>query len=392
MLSHEVNETITQVGVDTPAGEMLRRYWHPIAAEAEISAEKPKLRVRALGEDLVLFRKTTGELGLVEEQCVHRSASLYYGFVEEDGLRCPYHGWKYDCSGACIEQPFEENKSLKERIRQPAYPVQVLGGMVWAYMGPLPAPLLPQWDQLLRDDGDRRVFVLPTLECNWVQVMENSCDPCHTYYLHAHTLALKGKGKGGSYYYRPIEKMNFEIIDEPNWMGVSKQRIYGGDQAEEEDGHPVIFPNYLLSPQREHLVMHMRLPVDDTHTKIFRYQFTPTEDGSTRPQPNIVPVEYVPSLRGPDGEYHMDSFGSHDAMAWETQGAITDRARENLSSSDAGIALYRKLLREQIQRVQDGEDPRGLIRDPKLNVNIRISVSTGQARLAREMALSQGDS
>ena len=386
MLSHDVNETITRVGPGTPAGELLRRYWQPIAVEAQISAENPKHRVRALGEDLVLFRDGKGNLGLVEEQCCHRSASLYYGFVEDDGLRCPYHGWKFDCSGACVEMPFEPaDSTLKGHVRQRSYPVQLLGGMVWAYMGPAPAPELPRWDQLIRDDGERRIFVLPVIDCNWVQIMENSCDPCHTYYLHAHTLTLKGKGRSGAYYYRPIEDMKFEIIDEPNWVGVRKQRIYGGDEAEVEDGHPVIFPNYLLSPQREHLVMHMRLPVDDTHTKIFRYQFTPTEDGSSVPQPDLVPMEIVPSLRGPDGDYHMDSFASHDAMAWETQGAITDRARENLGVSDAGIALYRRLLREQIKRVQDGQDPRGLIRDPKLNTSIQIDVSKGQARVARQL-------
>lgn len=281
--------------------------------------------------------------------------------------------------------PFEPaDTPLKAHARQRSYPVQLLGGMVWAYMGPAPAPELPPWDQLVRDDGVRRIFVLPVINCNWVQIMENSCDPCHTYYLHAHTLVLKGKGGSGAYYYRPIKDMNFEIIEEPNWVGVRKQRIYGGEAAEVEDGHPVIFPNYLLSPQREHLVMHMRLPVDDTHTKIFRYQFTPTEDGHSVPQPDLVPMEIVPSLRGPDGQYHMDTFASHDAMAWETQGAITDRARENLGVSDAGIALYRRLLREQIKRVQDGQDPRGLIRDPKLNTSIQIDVSKGQARVARE--------
>lgn len=390
MLSHDVNERLTRVGPGTPAGELLRRYWQPVAAEAELTDETPKMRVRALGEDLVLFRDGSGNFGLVEEQCCHRSASLYYGFVEDDGLRCPYHGWKFDGSGKCLDQPFEPKGSpLKDHVRQRAYPVQALGGMLWAYMGPAPAPELPRWDQLLRDDGERRVFILPVIDCNWLQIMENSCDPAHTYYLHAHTLTLKGKGKMGTYYYRPIEGLNFEIVEEPNWTGIRKQRIYGGDEAEVEDGHPVIFPNYLLSPQREHIVMHMRLPVDDTHTKIFRYQFTPTEDGSTVAQPSLVPMEHVPPLCDEAGNYHMNSFASHDAMAWETQGPVTDRARENLGTTDAGIALYRRLLREQIKRVEAGQDPKGLIRDPGLNERIPISVSTGQARVAREQKKKQ---
>ena len=385
MLSKEQNDRLTRVGAGTPAGELLRRYWHPIAAEGEITAESPIKRVRALGEDLVLFRDGAGNLGLIEELCCHRSASLTYGFVEEDGLRCPYHGWKFDTKGACIEQPFEPADSpLKDNVGQKSYPVQTLGGVVFAYMGPDPAPLLPNWKQLIRNDGVRTVFILPELECNWLQVMENSVDPTHTYYLHAHTLVLKGKGRMGTYYYRPIEKVNFEIVKEPAWCGVTKQRVYGGDDAEQELGHPLIFPNMLLSPQREHLVMHMRLPVDDTHTQIIRYQFTPNEDGSPVPQPDLVPHEIVPPLKDENGVYHMNSFASHDAMAWETQGAITDRSRENLGTADRGIALYRRLLTEQIKVVEEGGDPHGVIRDPSLNECIEIEVSTGQARVARQ--------
>jgi 5,5'-dehydrodivanillate O-demethylase len=360
MLSAEMNERLTRVGPGTPCGELLRRYWHPIAGEAEITEDQPKKRVRILGEDLVLFRDGKGRLGLVEEQCRHRSASLYYGFVEDDGLRCAYHGWKFDCAGKCIEMPFEpENAPLKDAVKQIAYPVQAFAGVIFAYLGPAPAPLLPRWDVLLREDGERRLFILPELECNWLQVMENSCDPSHTFYLHAHTLKLKGKGRSGAYYDRPIEQMNFETVKEPAWCGIRKQRIYGGDEAEVEAGHPVLFPCVLLSPQREHLVMHMRLP-----------------------------VEYVPPLKDEDGEYHMDSFASHDAMAWETQGAITDRGRENLGIGDQGIAQYRRLLREQIDRVEAGEEPLGVIRDPAINERIVIEVSSGQRRVAKELAAS----
>lgn len=387
MLSAELNDRITRVTPGTPAGELLRRYWHPIAAEGEITEETPKKRVRVLGEDLILFRDGRGRLGLVEEQCRHRSASLYYGFIEDDGLRCAYHGWKFDCSGKCLDMPFEpDGTPLKDKVRQIAYPVQAFAGVIFAYLGPDPAPLLPRWDVLLREDGERRLFILPELECNWVQVMENSCDPSHTYYLHAHTLTLKGKGNQGAYYYRPIQEMKFETVKEPAWCGIRKQRIYGGEDAEEELGHPVLFPCILLSPQREHLVMHMRLPVDDTHTRVFRMQFTPNDDGEPQPQPEMVPFEYVPSLKNEDGEYHMNSFASHDAMAWETQGRITDRSRENLGVGDQGIAQYRRLLREQIDLVEAGKEPHGVIRDESINQRIVIDVSTGQRRVAKQLA------
>jgi 5,5'-dehydrodivanillate O-demethylase len=179
--------------------------------------------------------------------------------------------------------------------------------------------------------------------------------------------------------------MNFQTIKENAWCGIRKQRIYGGEDAEEELGHPVLFPCILLSPQREHLVMHMRLPVDNTHTQIFRMQFTPNDDGKAQPQPNIIPMVRVPSLRDEDGEYHMNSFASHDAMAWETQGDVTDRSRENLGVTDQGIAQYRRLLREQIDLVEAGKEPHGVIRDEKINERIVIEVSTGQRRVAKEL-------
>lgn len=388
MLSKKMNETLTRVGAGTPAGEVLRRYWLPVAAEADFTAESPVKKVRVLGEDLVLYRDGQGRFGLLEEQCCHRSASLYYGFVEDDGLRCPYHGWKFDCAGRCIEQPFEPADSpIKNEARQRAYPVQAADGIVFAYLGPAPAPILPRWDVLSRRDGVHQIFVLPMLNCNWLQVMENSVDPTHTYYLHAHMFAVKkGDAARGAYYYRPIEKVAFGIVKEASWCGVRKQRVYGGEQAEEESGHPVIFPNMLLSPQREHLVMHMRLPVDDTHTLIFRHQFTPSADGAIQPQPKVVPVQHDKPFRGEDGEYHFNSFASQDAMAWETQGAITDRSRETLGVGDGGVVLLRKLLREQIKAVQAGKDPHGVIRDPARAAPIKIDVSEGQARMAREMA------
>lgn len=139
MLSEMENKHLTQVGPGTDAGELLRRYWDPIAVASELTKEKPKKRVRVLGEDLVLFLDGQGRLGLIEEHCPHRGVSSYYGFVENDGLRCAYHGWKFDCSGQCLEMPFEPEESpLKKRVRAKTYPVQELSGLVFAYLGPAP--------------------------------------------------------------------------------------------------------------------------------------------------------------------------------------------------------------------------------------------------------------
>jgi 5,5'-dehydrodivanillate O-demethylase oxygenase subunit len=273
MLTREENELLTRVGPATPAGNLLRRYWHPVCPAAELTAEQPKRRVRMLGEDLVLFRDGKGGLGLVAEQCAHRRASLFYGFVEEDGIRCAYHGWKYDASGSCIEQPFEpKGTPLRQEACQVAYPVERFAGMLWTYMGPKPVPLLPRWEPLLRRDGAHRIMILPELTCNWLQCMENSVDPVHTYYLHGHMMHTRGMGQRAAYFYRPIEAYDFELVKEELWAGVRKVRSFGGEQGETELGHPLIFPCILMAPQRQFIVMHFRVPVDDTSTRIYRVE------------------------------------------------------------------------------------------------------------------------
>src|SRR5580700_8340434 len=138
MLSAQENEQLTRVGPGTPMGNLQRRYWHPIAAVEELDERYTK-RVRLLGEDLVLFRDRSGTLGLVAEFCPHRRASLYYGIPQADGIRCPYHGWKFDRTGACTDQPNEpEGSAFKDKVATAGYPVRELGGMLWAYLGPLP--------------------------------------------------------------------------------------------------------------------------------------------------------------------------------------------------------------------------------------------------------------
>jgi len=156
MLSREENDYLTRVGRGMPAGELLRRYWHPVAVAGELTDEHPIKAVRILGENLVVFRDTVGKYGLIAERCPHRSASLAYGRVDAEGIRCAYHGWKFDHNGRCLQQPAEpDDSTYKDRVRQPAYPVDKLAGLLWAYLGPEPVPLLPRWDVLVREDGKR---------------------------------------------------------------------------------------------------------------------------------------------------------------------------------------------------------------------------------------------
>src|SRR5262252_138017 len=280
MLTREENELLTRTGPGTPAGELLRRYWHVVAAASEITEEKPKKKVRVLGEDLLLYRTRRSHYGLIAEHCAHRGVSLYYGFVEEDGIRCAYHGWKYDACGKCLEQPFENPEAgFKDKISQPAYPVEKLAGLLFAYLGPPEKkPLLPRWDMLTRRDGVRKLEIYQTLRCNWLQAMENSVDPVHTYYLHAHTLRMRGSNQG-AYYYRPLNKLDFELVVHPTWAGIQKQRVFAGDGGHVEAPHPLIFPNMLMVPATNGHNMHFRTPVDDENTQIFHVRFNPTKDG-----------------------------------------------------------------------------------------------------------------
>jgi len=373
MLSQEENEWLARVGPGTPAGQLLRRYWHVVGAASELSDEKPKKRVKVLGEDLVLFRDRKGTYGLVGEHCSHRGASLYYGFVEEDGIRCAYHGWKYDLCGKCLEQPFESPETgFKAKISHPAYPVAKLSGLLFAYMGPPEKkPLLPKWDVLVRQDGVKKVDICEVLRCNWLQAMENSVDPTHTYYLHSHTLKLKGNPDHVPFHYQQLSKIEFELVVEPTWAGIQKQRVFAGDDVPVEAPHPLIFPNILFVPVRMGYAMHFRTPIDDFNTQVLQFRFTPTKDGSVAPEPEDVPVEFV-GTKNEAGEFHLDNFASQDHMAWETQGPIADRAREHLGESDRGIIMFRKLLRDQIHAVQTGDDPIGINRDPAKDEVIRL--------------------
>ena len=195
MLTKEINERMTSVGPGTPGGELLRRYWHPIATSVELE-ENPVRKVRLMGEDLVLYRDKSGNLGLIDEPCPHRRVSLEYGIPEQEGLRCPYHGWLFNHEGKCLEQPAEPwNSTFKDRIATKAYKAQELGGLIFAYIGPDPAPLLPRYDLLVWDNCMRQIGIT-NLPCNWVQCMENSLDPVHVEWLHGRFIEYAWERKG----------------------------------------------------------------------------------------------------------------------------------------------------------------------------------------------------
>ncbi len=361
MLTQAQNDFLTRVGPGQPAGDLLRRYWHPIAIAADLTDSQPTKFVRLLGEDLVLFRDRSGRVGLIADKCAHRGASMCYGRVEERGISCAYHGWLYDTGGNILETPPERNDAILRSVKQRAYPVQKFIGMYWAYLGPLPAPVIPKLDVWVRKDGHRKIVVHPVLDCNWFQAMENSVDPAHLQILHQELI-----GRGGARpvnttrgYTDDVASFDFELTD----FGIIKRREYINGKTEE---HPLLFPNIL----RQGAATQIRVPIDDTHTNHWHVVFTPTPDGSIVEEDGDPPVEYIaPYKNPPEGlhphaKFRMDAVIAQDHMAWETQGPIADRTQEHLSFSDRGIHMLRTLLKDQIEAVQQGTDPMGVIRDP----------------------------
>ena len=195
MLSPEMNERLTRVGSGTPCGELMRRYWIPIAPFTQL-IENPVRKVRVLGESLVLFRNTQCGLGLIGDRCLHRLVDLQFGNPDDCGLRCPYHGWLFSETGDCIERPMEARPHQKMTRKLAGYPVQEMGGLVFAYLGPLPAPALPRWDLFVWPNAVRQIAI-NVLDCNWLQCQENTGDPTHSVWAHGHFFryALERQGK-----------------------------------------------------------------------------------------------------------------------------------------------------------------------------------------------------
>jgi 5,5'-dehydrodivanillate O-demethylase len=369
VLSREENELMTRVGPGTPAGEMLRRYWWPVAFSEEVTKKSGPRTIRLLGEDFVLFRDGAGELGLLELHCSHRGTSLEFGRVEENGIRCCYHGWLYDIRGNCLDQPAEPaDSTFKDRIKHPAFGAQDAGGLVMAYIGPEPAPLLPSYDLLVRDDGCRVVGGGEEF-CNWLQRAENSADGAHSIALHAAgypDMAMK----------RPSMKWEptpFGIKETTSIEGVSRPRITH-----------FIFPSHIRHSasrvgEDPRQVIRFRVPTDDYKTTTYHIDFYPHKNGQpARPVPlktsKFDKAEPGVYQRVDDGWWNLPNR-EQDRVAQETQGPIADRTKEHLATSDQGILLLRRMICESIAAVKQGRDPLGVIRDPQKNCPITFDSS-----------------
>lgn len=387
MIPQEQNEMLTRVGPGTPGGELLRRYWQPVGCAAELTKEAPIIKVRVLGEDLVLYRTKSGEYGLITERCPHRLASLVNGRVDENGIRCPYHGWKFDTAGRCVETPNEPpGSNLKDAVKkQRAYPVQRLGGMLFAYMGPEPVPALPRWDVLVWDHGQRWIDKHDVLRCNWLQAQENSVDPSHLYWLHG--------SFGTAHLSETVDGYQEQHDFIPFEYGIMKQRKTPAKKPAEGfkiDQHPLLFPNILRHVSRrgpgqfEHNLQY-RIPIDDHHTQVYAVRFEASKDSRMNADADVpvLPYEFYDAA----GKYRLDKVLVQDSMCWESQGSIVDRSQETLGAADRGIVLLRRMLREQIELVQKGGTPLGVLakdRAPAIIeldvINERIGLNTPERR------------
>ena len=397
MLTQEQNDRLTRVGPGTPCGELMRRYWHPVATVSQMK-DKHTMRVRILGEDLILYKDLAGTYALVEPFCPHRRASLLYGVPEERGLRCAYHGWLFAETGQCLEQPFEDAQDpdgrFKDKVRITAYPVQQMAGLLFAYLGPEPAPLLPRWDVFAMDEMIREIGYA-TLDCNWLQCQENSVDPVHVEWLHVRFANYVLDRLS-----RPDLKLDkdkhAEIGFDPFEYGIIKRRLVAGRTKEDtawKDGHPIVFPNMLrigssgdgapgTDPRGPEF--QIRTPIDDSHTAYWWVTSYQRQSGDPEQAPEDVPL-YFPELARVDDAGQpvwstLDTNGAQDTTMWLEQGPIADRTRETLGRSDVGIIMFRKMLEDNIRRVEQGDEPMNVFRDPAKNEYLWLRTEIGGLR------------
>ncbi len=352
VMSREQNDRLTRVGPGSPGGEMLRRYWWPIAFTEEVQGRP--FPVRLLGEDLVLFRDGSGKVGMLARACPHRGASLTLGRVEGDGLRCCYHGWKFARDGRCLEMPAEPpDTPLKGKVRQGSYPTEEAAGLIFAYLGPLPAPLFPKIDLLFRDDMEREVYAKNDF-CNWLQRAENGHDPAHLGILHVAgypQLAFKRPSANRErtwYGLRTASRFPGGLVNVSHQIFPSNTRRTGARKGEE--------PRHYI---------HYRVPVDDGMTTTFYVRARILPDGGSgktvfRGREQAVRGEYG---HVDDGWWGIPSR-EQDRAAQESQGEVFDRTREYLGTTDDGIVLFRRTVEEAIRAVEEGRDPIGVLRAP----------------------------
>lgn len=395
MLSNERSRELVDTRPGMPAGDLLRRYWQPIALAEEILPQRP-VALRIMHEDLVLFRSENGTLGLLERGCCHRGMDLSMGRVEGGGLRCIYHGWLYAPDGRCLEQPGEPAGSkLCETTRQPAYPCREAAGLVFAYMGPGEPPQLPPLEVFSAAPNHRTAIKL-LQECNYLQANEGNMDPVHQSFLHG----FYGPGEAAATF-RTNETIggtkasNLELYAANTRPAVDQQDTRYGIQALITrllpDGgtflkiYNFVLPNLSIIPGSagaDGYMINWHVPIDETNHWKFMITFNRAKAIDRESLKSILPEwesTFLPK-RNRRNQYLQDRddmisgssgwfsglgscFADHDSAAHEGQGAMQDRTKEHLGESDKIIVRMRRLLFDAVEDVKKNVDPVGVIRD-----------------------------
>jgi nitrite reductase/ring-hydroxylating ferredoxin subunit len=389
MLRREVNVLLTQTGPGTPMGELFRQYWIPALLAEELPEDGcPQVRVKLLSERLIAIRDSEGRYGLIDEFCAHRGVSLWFGRNEDGGLRCAYHGWKYDVTGQCIEVPSEpEESGFCAKIKLAGYPLVKIGDVLWTHMGdPASRPPLPEWE-FVRVPSEQTFTSKRWEECNWLQALEGGIDSSHVSWLHSGGLKNDPlfKGAKGNEYNLADRRPFFEVVD-------SEGGLFIGARREAEEGYywritPWVMPSFTMIPPRgDHPVHgHLWIPIDDENCWTYSYDYHPVraltdEERQAMKDGHGVHCEYVPGtyrpLQNKDNDYMMDrdaqrrgemfsgvkGIAMQDASLQESMGPIVDRTKENLVSTDNGIIMARQRLRKAVIALRDkGERPPGVV-------------------------------
>ncbi|HLN85059.1 MAG TPA: Rieske 2Fe-2S domain-containing protein [Candidatus Limnocylindrales bacterium] len=411
MISGEENDLLTQTNAGTPCGELLRRYWQPVALSEELKSDAVPVPVTLMGEELVLFRDEQGRVGLLERHCCHRGADLSYGRLEDGGMRCIYHGWLFDVNGTILEQPGEPNGGEQRHAYcQPSFPCREIGGIVLAYIGPGEPPLLPNYEFFQVPDNQRFVSKIHH-SCNYLQSNEGNIDPVHLSFLHRNlelTETDKKRRVTGSecspnslFGADLAPRIELEITD----FGV---RIFTVRNIEDDKIYfrtsNFIMPNFSTFPGQtaaEGYSVNWHVPIDDHSHWKFVIVFSRKRA-----------LDRALMLRGRDelrADYHMIrskanrylqdrasmknksfsgigyNFQAQDACVIEGAGTVQDRTKEHLVTSDKAIIAARKLLLKGIQDVKEGRDPLHVVRDPKQNQFRHIAVISEVAQQSADM-------
>lgn len=409
MLSKEDNELLTRTGPGTLMGQLMRQFWIPLLTSEELSEPDGKpLRVRVLGEDLVAFRDTAGQVGLLGTHCPHRGAALYYGRNEEHGLRCVWHGWKFDISGRCVDLPNEPRQStFKDRIRHLAYPCVERGGVIWVYMGKkTPPPSLPEFEWIELTPA-HRIISKRYQQCNWLQALEGGIDPSHASFLHA---SLDGDASLQDRAFPGLGKMFesgdahpvIEAVDRDYGVLIGARRDYGPDHYLWRISH-FFFPFFNMAPPGgPDPVLHSRawVPMDDEHTMTWSFSWHPlrplteSERDAELSGWGIHEREFLPATPEPGGNWRTVANKENDYLwDWELQrrkyffgvkgiamqdqaiqescGPIYDRTQEHLVSGDFAIIQVRNRLLKAAKRLAD--DPEAVLEVPPAAFRVRAA-------------------